>query len=58
MTVTIKNKTPLVVQPAIRRQAGLTAGEQVEFRASDGVITITPKLPAADGEYTPEQPYH
>src|SRR5258708_31608923 len=55
MTVTVKKKTPLVVPPAIQRRAGLTVGEQVEFRASGGVITITPKLPAADDEYTPEQ---
>jgi hypothetical protein len=33
----------------------LTVGEQVEFRTSGGVITITPTLPAADDEYTPEQ---
>jgi bifunctional DNA-binding transcriptional regulator/antitoxin component of YhaV-PrlF toxin-antitoxin module len=55
MTVTVKNKTPLVVPPAIRRRAGLNVGDQVEFRASGGVITITPKVPAADDEYTPEQ---
>jgi hypothetical protein len=55
MTVTVKKKTPLVVPPAIQRPAGLTVGKQVEFRASGGVITITPKLPAADDEYTPAQ---
>jgi hypothetical protein len=27
----------------------------VEFRASGGVITITPKMPLADDEYTPSQ---
>jgi len=27
----------------------------LEFRASGGVITITPKATAADSEYTPEQ---
>jgi bifunctional DNA-binding transcriptional regulator/antitoxin component of YhaV-PrlF toxin-antitoxin module len=55
MTVTVKKKTPLVVPPAIQRRAGLTVGKQVEFTAIGGVITITPKLPAADDEYTPEQ---
>ena len=55
MTVTVKKKTPLIVPPAIQRRAGLTVGKQVEFRASGGVIAITPKLPAADDEYTPEQ---
>jgi bifunctional DNA-binding transcriptional regulator/antitoxin component of YhaV-PrlF toxin-antitoxin module len=55
MTVTVKNKTPLVVPPAVRRQAGFKSGEEIEFRASGGVITIIPKLPKADGGYTPEQ---
>jgi len=55
MTVTVKSKTPLVVPPAVRRRAGLKSGQQVEFAVSDGVITIRPKLPAADDEFTPEQ---
>jgi antitoxin component of MazEF toxin-antitoxin module len=55
MTVTVKKKTPLVVPPAIQRQAGLTVGRQVEFRASGGVITITPKLPPVGDEYTSDQ---
>ena len=50
MTVTVKNKTPLV-----RRQAGLKSGQKIEFKVSGGVISIYPKLPAADDEYTPEQ---
>lgn len=55
MTVTVKNKTPLVVPPTIRRRAGLTVADKVEFRVNGGVITITAKPPAADDEYTPEQ---
>ena len=55
MTVTVKNRTPLVVPPAVRRQAGLKSGQEIEFKVSGGVISIRPKLPAADGEYTPEQ---
>src|ERR1700687_6124723 len=55
MTVTVKNKTPLVVPPAVRRQAGLKSGDQLEFKVSGRVITILPKVPAADGEYTPAQ---
>jgi bifunctional DNA-binding transcriptional regulator/antitoxin component of YhaV-PrlF toxin-antitoxin module len=55
MTVTVKNKTPLVVPPAIRRRAGLKSGQELEFKVSGGVITILPKLPTADDEYTPEQ---
>jgi hypothetical protein len=54
MTLALRNKTPLVVPPAIQRRAGLIA-DQVEFRAAGGVITITAKLPAADDEYTPAQ---
>lgn len=57
MTVTVKNqnKAPLVVPPPVRRRAGHRNGEDLEFRVSGGVITILPKLPAADDEYTPEQ---
>jgi bifunctional DNA-binding transcriptional regulator/antitoxin component of YhaV-PrlF toxin-antitoxin module len=55
MTVTVKNKTPLVVPPSIRRRAGLRSGQKIEFKVSGGVISIHPKLPTADDEYTPEQ---
>jgi bifunctional DNA-binding transcriptional regulator/antitoxin component of YhaV-PrlF toxin-antitoxin module len=57
MTVTVKNKTktPLVVPVSIRRKAGHQNGEDLEFRVSGGVITILPKIPPADDEYTPEQ---
>ena len=55
MTVTVKNKTPLVVPPSVRRQAGLKSGQKIEFKVSGGVITICPKLPTVDDEYTPEQ---
>jgi bifunctional DNA-binding transcriptional regulator/antitoxin component of YhaV-PrlF toxin-antitoxin module len=57
MTVIVKNKirTPLVVPLSVRRQAGHKNDEDLEFRVSGGVITILPKLPAADDEYTPEQ---
>ena len=54
MTITVKNKTPLVVPPAVRRRAGLKSGDEVEFKVSGGVITILPKLPPADDE-TPAQ---
>lgn len=57
MTVAVKNnnRTPLVVPPAVRRKAGFKSGQELEIRASGGVITIIPKLPTADDEYTPEQ---
>lgn len=55
MTVTVKNKTPLIVPPSIRRRAGLKPGDELEFRASGGVITITAKPESADDDYSPEQ---
>jgi hypothetical protein len=57
MTISIKddNKAPLVVPPAVRRRARLKSGQELGFRASGGVISIIPKLPAANGEYTPAQ---
>lgn len=57
MTVTVKNKTktPLVVPPSVRRRAGHKNGQDLEFRVSDGVITILPKPTAAEDECTPQQ---
>jgi len=57
MTVAVRNnsRAPLVVPAAVRRQARFKSGQELEFRASGGVITIVPKLPSADDEYTPEQ---
>jgi bifunctional DNA-binding transcriptional regulator/antitoxin component of YhaV-PrlF toxin-antitoxin module len=55
MPVTLKNKTPLVVPPAIQRRAGLSRADKLEFRARGGMITITAKPPSASEEYTPEQ---
>ena len=55
MTVTVKNKDLLGVPPSVQRRARIKAGDQLEFKVSGGVITIIPKLPSAEGEYTPEQ---
>jgi bifunctional DNA-binding transcriptional regulator/antitoxin component of YhaV-PrlF toxin-antitoxin module len=55
MTVTIKNKAPLVVPPSVRRRAGLKSGQKIEFKVSGGVISIHPKPTAADDGCTPEQ---
>jgi bifunctional DNA-binding transcriptional regulator/antitoxin component of YhaV-PrlF toxin-antitoxin module len=57
MSVAVRNnnKMPLVVPPAVRRKAGFKSGQELEFKASGGVITIVPKLPSAVGEYTHEQ---
>jgi|SRR5579872_181206 len=49
-----KNKPSCGSPRPIRRKAGLN-GREVEFRATDGVITIVPKAPLANDEYTPEQ---
>jgi AbrB family looped-hinge helix DNA binding protein len=55
MTVTVKNNTPIVVPPAVRRQAGLRSGDRLEFKVSGQVITILPKPRATDDEYTPAE---
>ena len=55
MTVTVKNKTDLVVPPSVRRRAGIKPGDRLEFKVSGGIINIIPKLPSADDEYSPEQ---
>jgi bifunctional DNA-binding transcriptional regulator/antitoxin component of YhaV-PrlF toxin-antitoxin module len=54
MTVTVKIKT-ITVPDTVRQQAGFKIGQVLEFKAKGGVITIIPKLRAADDEYTPAQ---
>lgn len=41
MTVVLKSNTELVVPRSVRRQAGIKAGDQLEFKASQRTITIT-----------------
>jgi bifunctional DNA-binding transcriptional regulator/antitoxin component of YhaV-PrlF toxin-antitoxin module len=55
VTVTVKNKTPLVVPPAVRRLAGVRNGDKLEFKVSGRVITIRPKPRIAKDEYTPAE---
>lgn len=55
MTVAIKDKQPIAVSPAALRRAGFRSGQKIEIKVSGGVITILPKLPPADDEYTPAQ---
>jgi bifunctional DNA-binding transcriptional regulator/antitoxin component of YhaV-PrlF toxin-antitoxin module len=55
MTVALKNKSPVVVPNAALRRAGFKRGQELEVKASGGMITILPKLPPADDEYTPAQ---
>ena len=47
---------------SVRRKAGLSEGDLVNFAFSDGKIVITPRVaidrsafPTADGEYTPAE---
>ena len=54
MALVQKDKTPLMVPEPIRRRAGFKPSDQLEFKASGGVITITAK-PDDEDEYTPEQ---
>lgn len=42
MTVTLK--TEITVPKSVRRKAGFKPGDKVEFKVSDRVITIVPKL--------------
>ena len=55
MTITVTEKTRELFPASVRRQAGIKAGTQLEVTVSGGVITMLPKLPSADDEYTPEQ---
>jgi len=51
MTATVKNnRVGLVVPPSVRRQAGIKAGDRLEFKVSGGIINIIPKLPSADAQ--------
>jgi AbrB family looped-hinge helix DNA binding protein len=55
MTTVVQQKNQIVVPDSVRRRARLKAGDEVEFRATPGIITIISKPPVADDEYTPEQ---
>ncbi len=48
MTVTLKANTEIIVPRSIRRQAGIKAGDEVEFRVSGRVISIVPKRVGKD----------
>jgi bifunctional DNA-binding transcriptional regulator/antitoxin component of YhaV-PrlF toxin-antitoxin module len=54
MTTTLKAKK-LVIPASIQRRARFKAGDQLEFKATPGIITIVSTPPNAEGEYTPEQ---
>ena len=55
VTITVKNKVGLVVPPSVRRQAGIKAGDKLEFKASRGRITIVSKPASTEGDYSSEQ---
>src|ERR1017187_9579562 len=54
MTFVVKTK-PGTLPDEVRQQAGIKIGDVLEFKVSGGVVTVLPKLPSADDEYTPEQ---
>ena len=45
MTVRLKDKKELVVPASVQKRAGIKAGDQLEFRASRRMITITAAPP-------------
>ncbi len=58
----IQNKGQVTIPTAVRRQAGLSKGDLVNFAFKRGQIVITPtliidrsKFPTTDDEYTPAQ---
>jgi bifunctional DNA-binding transcriptional regulator/antitoxin component of YhaV-PrlF toxin-antitoxin module len=54
MTFTVKTKSDTL--PAkVREQAGIKIGDMLEFKVSGSMVTIIPKLPTADDEYTTDQ---
>jgi AbrB family looped-hinge helix DNA binding protein len=61
-TARIQHKGQVTIPTSVRRQAGLSKGDLVNFAFLRGKIVITPKLvidrsqfPNADDEYTPAQ---
>jgi antitoxin component of MazEF toxin-antitoxin module len=55
MTIAIGNKKSIVVPSAVLRRAGFKRGQELELKVSGGAITILPKVPATDDEYTPAE---
>ncbi|MFN0103893.1 MAG: AbrB/MazE/SpoVT family DNA-binding domain-containing protein [Bryobacteraceae bacterium] len=55
MTITVKNKAPIVIPSSIQKQAGLKAGDRLEFKVSGKIITVLPKVDDLDDGYTATQ---
>ena len=52
MTITLTDEIRSILPPNVRRKAGFRAGDQVEIKASGGIVHIIPKSPVA-GTYKP-----
>ena len=55
MIITVKDKMDLVVPSSVQREAGIKAGDRLEFKVSGGMIDIIPKRLTPDDKYTREQ---
>jgi len=55
MTVTVKNRSRIVVPEAVQRRAGIKSGDRLEFKVSGRVITILPEPPGSGDDTTPAQ---
>jgi len=55
MTIVVKKQKELVVPTSVQRRAGIRTGDRLEFKVSGGVISILPKRPRTEDDYTPEQ---
>ncbi len=60
--VKIRHEGQVTIPTSVRRRAGLSEGDLVDFAFSDGKIVITPRsvvdrsgFPTAEGEYTAAQ---
>lgn len=47
MIITLTNEIRSILPSSVRRRAGFRAGDQVEIKASGGIVHIIPKSPAA-----------
>ena len=55
MIIAINEENRKLFPPSIRKQAGIQLGDEWEILVSGKVITLFPKLPAADDKLTSQQ---
>ena len=55
MTVTVTETIRKIFPPSVRRRVGFKTGDQLEVKDSGSIVSLIPKLPSADDEYTPQQ---